>query len=360
LSRSVSKTKKSKNLRKKSSWKAFFALTSFAVLAVLAGAVAWLQMPMGFKPQAIAAVSSVQVLDLAIEPGTTPRGVAQAIADSGADVSPHLLLVWFRLSGQDRAIKAGSYEISPEMTPKGVLNMLARGEESLRSVTLVEGWTFKQFKQALAKADNLKLTSKSMTDSDIMAQLGRPNVHPEGRFYPDTYTYSKGSTDLAVMQRALKAMDRHLDKVWAQKPATLKLANPDELLILASIVEKETGRASDRPLISAVFHNRLKIGMRLQTDPTVIYGMGESFDGNLRRSDLRADTPYNTYTRTGLPPTPIAMPGKAALIAAIKPAPSSALYFVAKGDGSSHFSQSLNEHNLAVNKYQRGLSKEGQ
>ena len=335
-------------------------MTSFAVLAVLAGAVAWLQMPMGFKPQAIAAVSSVQVLDLAIEPGTTPRGVAQAIADSGADVSPHLLLVWFRLSGQDRAIKAGSYEISPEMTPKGVLNMLARGEESLRSVTLVEGWTFKQFKQALAKADNLKLTSKSMTDSDIMAQLGRPNVHPEGRFYPDTYTYSKGSTDLAVMQRALKAMDRHLDKVWAQKPATLKLANPDELLILASIVEKETGRASDRPLISAVFHNRLKIGMRLQTDPTVIYGMGESFDGNLRRSDLRADTPYNTYTRTGLPPTPIAMPGKAALIAAIKPAPSSALYFVAKGDGSSHFSQSLNEHNLAVNKYQRGLSKEGQ
>ena len=360
MSRSVSKTKKSKNLRKKSSWKAFFALTSFAVLAVLAGAVAWLQMPMGFKPQAIAAVSSVQVLDLAIEPGTTPRGVAQAIADSGADVSPHLLLVWFRLSGQDRAIKAGSYEISPEMTPKGVLNMLARGEESLRSVTLVEGWTFKQFKQALAKADNLKLTSKSMTDSDIMAQLGRPNVYPEGRFYPDTYTYSKGSTDLAVMQRALKAMDRHLDKVWAQKPATLKLANPDELLILASIVEKETGRASDRPLISAVFHNRLKIGMRLQTDPTVIYGMGESFDGNLRRSDLRADTPYNTYTRTGLPPTPIAMPGKAALIAAIKPAPSSALYFVAKGDGSSHFSQSLNEHNLAVNKYQRGLSKEGQ
>jgi UPF0755 protein len=360
LSRSVSITKKSKNPRKKSSWKAFFALTSFAVLAVLAGAVAWLQMPMGFKPQAIAAVSSVQVLDLAIEPGTTPKGVAQAIADSGADVSPHLLLVWFRLSGQDRAIKAGSYEISPEMTPKGVLNMLARGEESLRSVTLVEGWTFKQFKQALAKADNLKLTSKSMSDSDIMAQLGRPNVHPEGRFYPDTYTYSKGSTDLAVMQRALKAMDRHLDKVWAQKPATLKLANPDELLILASIVEKETGRASDRPLISAVFHNRLKIGMRLQTDPTVIYGMGESFDGNLRRSDLRADTPYNTYTRTGLPPTPIAMPGKAALIAAIKPAPSSALYFVAKGDGSSHFSQSLNEHNLAVNKYQRGLSKEGQ
>jgi UPF0755 protein len=193
-----------------------------------------------------------------------------------------------------------------------------------------------------------------------MAQLGRPGMHPEGRFYPDTYTYAKGSTDLAVMQRALKAMDRQLAKVWTQKPSNLPISNPDELLTLASIVEKETGRASDRPLIAAVFHNRLKIGMRLQTDPTVIYGLGDSFDGNLRRIDLRTDTPYNTYTRAGLPPTPIAMPGKAALLAAIHPAPSNVLYFVAKGDGTSHFSQSLNEHNNAVNKYQRGISKQGQ
>jgi len=360
LSRPVSKAKKRKTSRKKSSWRVFLTLTTLMVLSVLAGAVAWLQMPMGFKSNALNTTPTVQVLDLAIEPGTTPKGVAQAIADSGADVSPHLLLVWFRLSGQDRAIKAGNYEITSEMTPKGLLNMLARGEESLRTVTLVEGWTFKQFKQALAKAETLKFTTQGMQDADIMAQLGRPNVHPEGRFYPDTYSYSKGSTDLAVMQRALKAMDRHLDKVWAQKAANLKLANPEELLILASIVEKETGRASDRPLISAVFHNRLKIGMRLQTDPTVIYGLGDAFDGNLRRVDLRTDTPYNTYTRTGLPPTPIAMPGKAALLAAVKPATSNALYFVAKGDGSSYFSQSLNEHNNAVNKYQRGISKEGQ
>lgn len=190
-----------------------------------------------------------------------------------------------------------------------------------------------------------------------MALLGRPNLHPEGRFYPDTYTYSKGSTDLAVMNRALKSMDRHLTEVWMQKTPQIRLKSPDELLILASIVEKETGRASDRPLISAVFHNRLKIGMRLQTDPTVIYGLGDAFDGNLRRVDLKTDTPYNTYTRNGLPPTPIAMPGKAALMAAIQPAPSNALYFVAKGDGTSHFSQSLNEHNQAVNKYQRGLSQ---
>jgi UPF0755 protein len=209
----------------------------------------------------------------------------------------------------------------------------------------------------LAKSEAIKLSTKGLSNEEVMALLGRPELHPEGRFYPDTYTYSKGSTDLAVMSRALKSMDRHLAEVWSQKSAQIRLKSPDELLILASIVEKETGRASDRPLISAVFHNRLKIGMRLQTDPTVIYGLGDAFDGNLRRVDLKTDTPYNTYTRNGLPPTPIAMPGKAALMAAIQPASSNALYFVAKGDGTSHFSQSLNEHNQAVNKYQRGLSQ---
>ncbi len=360
MSRPASKVKKSKSSRKRHSWGAFLSLFALSVITVLAAAVYWLQSPMGFKSTSLNASSSVQVLDLAIEPGTSPKGVAQAIADAGADVSPELLRFWFRVSGQDRAIKAGSYEVTPEMSPRAVLNMLARGEETLRTVTLVEGWTFKQFKQALAKSDNLKLTTQGMTDAEIMAQLGRPNLHPEGRFYPDTYTYAKGSTDLAVMQRALKAMDRHLTKVWDQRKTNLPLTQPDELLILASIVEKETGRASDRPLISAVFHNRLKMGMRLQTDPTVIYGLGEAFDGNLRRVDLRTDTPYNTYTRGGLPPTPIAMPGKAALMAAIDPAPSNALYFVAKGDGTSHFSQTLNEHNNAVNKYQRGISKQGQ
>ena len=360
MSRPASKVKKSKTSRKRHSWGAFLSLFALSVITVLAAAVYWLQSPMGFKPTSLNASSSVQVLDLAIEPGTSPKGVAQAIADAGADVSPELLRFWFRVSGQDRAIKAGSYEVTPEMSPRAVLNMLARGEETLRTVTLVEGWTFKQFKQALAKSDNLKLTTQGMTDAEIMAQLGRPNLHPEGRFYPDTYTYAKGSTDLAVMQRALKAMDRHLTKVWDQRKTNLPLTQPDELLILASIVEKETGRASDRPFISAVFHNRLKMGMRLQTDPTVIYGLGEAFDGNLRRVDLRTDTPYNTYTRGGLPPTPIAMPGKAALMAAIDPAPSNALYFVAKGDGTSHFSQTLNEHNNAVNKYQRGISKQGQ
>ena len=358
MSRPAFKAQKSHTSRNKRSWGALLTLSTLTILAILATTLAWLQLPMGFKPQVLNSLPSPQVLDLSIELGTSPKGVAQAIADAGADVSPPLLLLWFRLSGQDRAIKAGSYEITPDMSPRMVLNMLARGEESLRYVTLVEGWTFKQVKQALAKADTLKGNTQGMSDDQIMAQLGRHNVHPEGRFYPDTYSYSKGSSDLAVMNRALKAMDQQLAKAWAQKPANFALDSPDDLLILASIVEKETGRASDRPLISSVFHNRLKIGMRLQTDPTVIYGLGDAFDGNLRRVDLRTDTPYNTYTRAGLPPTPIAMPGKAALKAAIEPASSNFLYFVAKGDGSSHFSQSLNEHNNAVNKYQRGISKQ--
>jgi UPF0755 protein len=188
-----------------------------------------------------------------------------------------------------------------------------------------------------------------------MAQLGRPGLAPEGRFYPDTYSYAKGSSDLAVLQRALKSMDKHLQDAWQARLPGVLLKSPDEALILASIVEKETGQGADRPLISGVFNNRMRIGMRLQTDPTVIYGLGDAFDGNLRRIHLQTDNPWNTYTRGGLPPTPIAMPGKAALLAAVQPAKTPALYFVAKGDGSSHFSATLDEHNRAVNRYQRGI-----
>jgi UPF0755 protein len=187
-----------------------------------------------------------------------------------------------------------------------------------------------------------------------MKALGRPGVHPEGRFFPDTYTYAKGSSDLAVLARAMRAMDKKLDAAWSQRAADTPLKTPEQALILASIVEKETGRANDRAMISGVFSNRLKIGMMLQTDPTVIYGLGDAFDGNLRKRHLQADTPWNTYTRNGLPPTPIAMPGKSALLAAVQPASTKALYFVARGDGTSQFSASLDEHNRAVNKYQRG------
>lgn len=295
-----------------------------------------------------------QTTELEIEPGTTPRGVAREVVQSGIDTDARLLYAWFRLSGQDRKIKAGNYEIPAGTTPYELLQKLARGEESLRAITFVEGWTFRQMRAAMAKDEFLKQDTAALSEADIMTALGKPGVAAEGRFFPDTYTYAKGSSGLAVLKRAAHAMDRRLDQVWALRTADLPLKSPDEALILASIVEKETGTAADRGQIAGVFVNRLRVGMLLQTDPTVIYGMGEKFDGNLRRSDLRTDTPWNTYTRPGLPPTPIAMPGKAALMAAVQPAPTKALYFVARGDGSSHFSATLDEHNRAVNRYQRG------
>ncbi len=310
------------------------------------GVLWWLHQPLDTG-------ASQPTLDLAIEPGTTPRGVAQAVVDAGVQTSSDALYLWFRLSGKDRQIRAGSYEISPGTSPHRLLAMLVRGEESLRTVTLVEGWNWRQLRQALAKAELLQGDSRGLSDEALMARLGRPGVAPEGRFYPDTYSYAKHSSDLKLLERALKAMDRQLAKAWAARAPGIALQRPEEALVLASIVEKETGKASDRPMISSVFHNRLRIGMRLQTDPTVIYGLGESFDGNLRKVHLQTDSPWNTYTRGGLPPPPIAMPGKPALLAAVQPASSPALYFVAKGDGSSHFSASLDEHNRAVNRYQR-------
>ena len=265
-----------------------------------------------------------------------------------------MLYAWFRVSGQDRLIKAGNYEIPVGTTPRELLQKLVRGEEALRAVTLVEGWTFRQVRQALAREEQLKPETAGLPEAEIMQRLGRPGVAAEGRFFPDTYTYAKGSSDLAVLRRALHAMDKKLEAAWAQRAADTPLKSADEALTLASIVEKETGRASDRAQIAGVFTNRLRIGMLLQTDPTVIYGMGEKFDGNLRRRDLQTDTPWNTYTRAGLPPTPIAMPGKAALLAAVQPERTQALYFVSRGDGTSHFSPTLDEHNRAVNRYQRG------
>lgn len=301
---------------------------------------------------------STASVDLAIEPGSSARAVAQAVADAGVQVRPDLLYGWFRLSGQARQIKAGSYEIEQGATPRSLLRKLVRGDESLRSITLVEGWTFRQLRQALAKAELLKADTAQLGVDQIMNRLDRAGVHPEGRFFPDTYTYAKGSSDLALLRRALHAMDRKLAAAWSQRAPNSPLKTSDQALILASIVEKETGKPTDRAMIAGVFSNRLRIGMPLQTDPTVIYGMGEAFDGNLRKRDLQADTAWNTYTRAGLPPTPIAMPGKAALMAALQPASTPALYFVARGDGSSEFSASLAEHNRAVNRYQRNPNKQ--
>jgi UPF0755 protein len=328
----------------------FKVLVGLVVLALALAAAAyfWVQAPMPLRGPAVTPV------DLSIEPGTSAKSIAQAVADAGVDTSPSLLYTWFRLSGQSRQMRAGSYEIAPGTSPKRLLSMLVRGEESLRTVTIVEGWNWRQVRQALAKAENLKPDSRALSDAALMAQLGRPGVAPEGRFYPDTYSYAKGASDLAVLQRAMKAMDKQLQHAWDARQPGAALQSPEQALILASIVEKETGKAHDRAQISGVFNNRLRIGMRLQTDPTVIYGLGEAFDGDLRRLHLTTDTPWNTYTRGGLPPTPIAMPGKAALLAAVQPAKTSAIYFVAKGDGSSHFSATLDEHNRAVNRYQRG------
>ena len=315
----------------------FAVLLLAGMLAVWAGI--WIRQPLAL---------SAGTLDLSIEPGTTPRGVAQAVADAGVDVDPQLLFWWFRLSGEARLIKAGSYELEQGVTPWVLLQKLVRGEESLRSLTLVEGWNWRQVREALARSDQLKPDSRSLSDAQLMSQLGHPGIAPEGRFFPDTYTYARGSSDLAVLRRALRAMDRKLEAAWSQRAPGIAVKTPDEALILASIVEKETGKPADRAMIAGVFTNRLRIGMMLQTDPTVIYGLGTAFDGNLRKRHLQADTPWNTYTRAGLPPTPIAMPGRAALFAAANPADGDTLYFVARGDGSHVFSATLAEHNRAV------------
>jgi UPF0755 protein len=293
-------------------------------------------------------------IELEVEPGATPRAVAQAAAQAGLQVPPRLLWLWFRLSGEDRQIKAGNYEIPAGTTPVQLLQKLVRGDATMRTVMLIEGWNMRQVRAALAHADSLKPDTRGMDDAALMAALGRAGVPPEGRFFPDTYAYAKGSSDIAVLRRALRQMDKRLDAAWAARAPGLPLASADQALILASLVEKETGRAQDRAQIAGVFINRLRAGMLLQTDPSVIYGLGAQFDGNLRKRDLQTDTPYNTYTRAGLPPTPIAMPGRAALLAAVQPESTKALYFVARGDGSSQFSTTLDQHNKAVNRYQRG------
>jgi len=316
------------------------------VIAAVAGAaVWWLNRPLALASDTV---------EVSIELGTSPREIAQAWVQAGVQAPPLLLYEWFRWSGQSRKIRAGSYEIGPGVTPIALLSKMVRGDETLAVVRLIEGWTFRQFRAELAKADALKPTTAAMTDDQLMQALGAPaGLSPEGRFHPDTYAYSKGSSDLAVLKRAYHAMQKRLDAAWQERAPDSPLRSADDALVLASIVEKETGVGADRGRVAGVFVNRLRIGMPLQTDPTVIYGLGEAFDGNLRKRDLLADTPYNTYTRAGLPPTPIAMPGKASLLAAVRPDPTKALYFVSRGDGSSEFSETLADHNRAVNRYQR-------
>ena len=315
--------------------------------AAAAGLAWWLQRPLPLAgPNA----------ELSIEAGTTPREVAQAWVDAGVMTSPWLLYEWFRWSGQARKIRAGSYEIDRGATPRTLLDKMVQGRETLEQVRFIEGWTLRQLRAELAQAPSLKPTTAGLSDEQLMAALGAPGVPAEGRFFPDTYAYSRGVSDLTVLRRAHRSLQQRLAEAWAQRAPDSPLKTPDDLLTLASIVEKETGRAADRGLVAGVFTNRLRIGMPLQTDPTVIYGLGSAFDGNLRKRDLLADTPFNTYTRGGLPPTPIALPGRASLQAAVRPQATRALYFVARGDGTSVFTDTLADHNRAVQKYQRGGS----
>ena len=322
------------------------ALALLAVLLLLAAAAAfwWLN-----RPLSLAAAHA----ELSIEIGTAPREVAQAWVDAGVQTSPRLLYEWFRWSGQARRIRAGSYEVDATTTPRRLLEKMVQGDEALEHVRFIEGWTVRQLRAALAAAPQLRPASAGLSDAQLMDLIGAPGVPAEGRFFPDTYAYSRGVSDLTVLRRAQRAMHKQLAEVWAQREAKTPLKSAEEALVLASIVEKETGVAADRGLVAGVFSNRLRIGMPLQTDPTVIYGLGAAFDGNLRKRDLLADGPFNTYTRGGLPPTPIALPGMASLLAAVRPEPTRALYFVARGDGSSAFSETLAEHNRAVNQFQR-------
>ena len=326
-----------------------------ALLAIFAAAGAgalawWVNQPLSL---------AFSTVEFTLDKPNTGKSIAQQVVEAGVQTQPNLLQLWFRVSGDARKIKAGSYELEAGVTPRSLLRKLVSGDQSFRTVTLVEGWTFNQLREALSKAEHLRQETLGLSAESIMEKLGKPGLKPEGRFFPDTYTYTKGNSDWVVLKAALQAMNKNLEAAWEMRAPDSPLKSMDDALTLASIVEKETGSKADRDKVGSVFNNRLRINMPLQTDPTVTYGAGpakgKEYDGNWLRAKAD-DNPWNTYQRTGLPPTPIAMPGKAALLAAVQPKPSSYLYFVAKGDGTgaSQFSDTLQEHNRAVNTYIRG------
>lgn len=288
-----------------------------------------------------------------IPAGVSLRAAAQVIESAGIDLPAWQLEMLGRALGRSAKIKAGSYEVQGGVTALALLDKLTRGDVTQGELLLAEGRTFRQLRALLNEHPDLSHDTQKLSDARILALLGAKEAHPEGLFFPDTYLFNKGSSDIDVLRRAYRAMQPKLAAAWESRESTLPVKTPYELLILASIVEKETGLPADRAQVAAVFVNRLRRGMLLQTDPTVIYGLGERFDGNLRKVHLQTDTPWNTYTRAGLPPTPIAMPGLASLQAAAKPPPSDMLYFVARGDGTSEFSATLDEHNSAVARYQK-------
>ena len=273
---------------------------------------------------------------------------------AGIKVRPYHFEALARAFGRERDIKAGNYLFTQPLTPIDLLEKLTRGDVTQASVQLIEGWTFAQLRASLDASPDLKHESQGLEDGEILTRIQASESHPEGLFFPDTYLFARGSSDLAVLRRAYRAMQRHLKNEWEVRTPEVPYRTAYEALIMASIIEKETGKPSEREQIAGVLVNRLRIGMRLQADPTVIYGLGSSFDGNLKKAHLLEDGPYNTYTRVGLPPTPIAMPGLASLRAAMRPGQTDALYYVSRGDGSSQFSRTIDEHNRAVTKYQLG------
>jgi UPF0755 protein len=291
-------------------------------------------------------------MEYELRPGTSVKALSKDLAERGALRHPWMLSLLARQEGLAHRIQAGEYQLTPGTTPEALLQQLAEGKVKLHEFTIIEGQTFGQLMQRLQQQAALIHTLEGLPDEAIMERLGHPGEHPEGRFLPDTYRFPKGTTDVEFLQRAHGAMRRFLRQAWDEREEGLPLQTSEEALILASIVEKETGQPEERPEIAGVFLRRLRKGMRLQTDPTVIYGLGPDFDGDIRYRDLRRDTPYNTYTRHGLPPTPIAMPGRAAIEAVLHPAPGNSLYFVSRGDGTHVFSATLEAHNRAVRKYQ--------
>jgi UPF0755 protein len=324
-------------------------LVAVAVLAILLAAAAtlwwWIERPLPMGDERV---------EIVVPPGASARAIGEALRGQGVELNVDLFVAAARYSDATRRLRAGRYEITRGMRLADVLDRLRRGETLKERLTIVEGWTFREMRAALAAHPFLKRDTAMLSEAQLLAALGIDAPHPEGLFAPDTYVFDSGSSDLELLRQAYQLQQARLARAWEDRAADLPLNSPYEALILASIIEKETGAADERARIGGVFVNRLRRGMLLQTDPTVIYGIGERFDGNLRRRDLEADTPYNTYTRGGLPPTPIALPGQAAIAAALKPEPTVALYFVARGDGTSQFSATLAEHNRAVAKYQLG------
>lgn len=328
----------------KTSIKRLIALA--ALLALMgAGGLAWY----GNRPLQIEPLPKT----LNVVPGTNLRSLSAMLEREGVVGNAQVFWLLGRILGKAGTLKVGVYTLDRPLTPLELYAMIQRGEVSQAMVQFIEGWNWREVRAALAAQPMLKNESASMSDTEILQAIGAGEDHIEGLLFPDTYFYAPQTSDLSVLRRAYRRQHEKLMAAWEARAPGLPYRTPYEALIMASIVEKETGVAFERPRIAGVFLNRLRLGMRLQTDPTVIYGLGERFDGNLRKVDLQHDTPYNTYTRAGLPPTPIAMPSEAAIQAALNPAKTDALYFVARGDGTHVFSSTLDAHNRAVNRYQR-------